>query len=205
LAISGITAAAAEAMTSQSHRTAKHGAQATIGVKRNGELGQILDAGSRHLTVYAFAGDRGAQSRCAGACATAWPPVTTTVRAKASGGARSAALATTRRAGGIKQVTYKGHPLYYFQGDRSAQTAAGQGLDAFGARWYAISPNGHVVTKTPAMQSATTPTTSTQSTTPAYGSTQTTGSPTTTTGSPTTTSPTTTAPTTTTGPPDEWS
>ncbi|HEX3804103.1 MAG TPA: hypothetical protein VHV75_14795 [Solirubrobacteraceae bacterium] len=208
--IGGITAAVAEGTTSHSHahRATQREAQAAVGVKRNGALGRILDAGSRHLTVYVFAADRGTKSRRGGACASAWPPVTTRAKPRASGGARSAALGTTRRAGGVKQVTYKGHPLYYFQGDRSAQAAAGQGLDAFGARWYVITPAGHAVTKTAATQSTSMPTTSgTQSTTPGYGSTQTTASPTTTTGTPTTTTPTSTDPTTTTspGPPDEWS
>lgn len=189
-AAGGATAAVAEAMSSQPHRAAKHTTQATVGVKRNATLGQILDAGSRHLTVYIFAGDRGTKSRCSGACASVWPAVTTVAKPKASGGARSAVLGTTRRSGGVKQVTYKGHPLYYFKGDRSSQTAAGQALDGFGARWYVITPAGHVVTTMP----------SSQSTTPTDGGTQTTGSPTTTTGSPTTT---TTTPTTTM--PDGWS
>jgi predicted lipoprotein with Yx(FWY)xxD motif len=203
LAVTGISAAAAEAMTSHSSRASAHVAQATIGVKDNGGLGQILDAGSRRLTVYVFAGDHGTKSNCSGACATAWPPVTTSVKPKATGGARSAELSTTRRSGGVRQVTYKGHPLYYFEGDRSAQSAAGQDVDAFGAHWYVITAAGRVITKKPSTQSTTTSTAGMQSTTPAYGSTQTSTEPTTTTGSQTTT--TSTDQTTTDTPPDEWS
>jgi predicted lipoprotein with Yx(FWY)xxD motif len=199
----GMTAAVAEAMTSHGQRATKQG-QTTIGVKQEATLGQILDAGSQHLSVYIFAGDSGTKSSCSGACAKAWPPVTTVAQPKASGGARSSDLTTVRRHGGVTQVTYRGHPLYYFEGDRTAKSAAGEDIDAFGARRYVISPSGRAVkrstsasaTGTPMPGAQTTPTTESQ-TTPA------TTTPTTTTGSQTT--PTNTTPTTTTPPPDEWS
>jgi hypothetical protein len=39
-----------------------------------------------------------------------------------------------------------GHPLYFFQGDQSAGQLNGQGLDAFGAKWFIVSPSGKSVT-----------------------------------------------------------
>ncbi len=55
-------------------------------------------------------------------------------------------LGTTARADGSKQVTYKGHPLYYFIADRSAGSTKGQGSDSFGAKWWLLTPSGTAIT-----------------------------------------------------------
>jgi hypothetical protein len=55
-------------------------------------------------------------------------------------------LGTITRSDGTKQVTYDGHPLYYFAGDSGAGTATGQGSDGFGAKWWLVSPAGADVT-----------------------------------------------------------
>ncbi|HEX4289718.1 MAG TPA: hypothetical protein VH021_12425 [Trebonia sp.] len=85
-------------------------------------------------------------SACTGACAGAWPPVTTTGTATASGSAKASDLGTITRSDGSKQVTYDGHPLYYFSGDSGAGTASGQGSDGFGAKWWLVAPTGSDVT-----------------------------------------------------------
>ena len=51
-------------------------------------------------------------------------------------------LGTITRSDGTKQVTYDGHPLYYFAGDSGAGMASGQGSDGFGAKWWLVSPAG---------------------------------------------------------------
>ena len=56
-------------------------------------------------------------------------------------------LGMTKRADGTTQVTYAGHPLYFFAGDSSSGAANGQGVDAFGAKWYVVAPNGAAITK----------------------------------------------------------
>jgi predicted lipoprotein with Yx(FWY)xxD motif len=119
---------------------------ATIGASSASGLGTILVVGGR--TVYLFQRDTGPHSTCSGACATNWPPVTTTGAAKTGGGATASMLGTTRRADGTTQVTYAGHPLYYYAGDSSAGQTNGQGLNAFGAKWYVMAPSGAAVTKT---------------------------------------------------------
>ena len=118
---------------------------ATISVAHNGTLGSILVAGPKGRTVYLFAADKGPASTCSGACAEVWPPVTTSGSPKATGGAVSANLGTITRSDGTKQVTYKGHPLYYYVGDPSSGDTSGQGIDSFGAPWYALSPSGSEV------------------------------------------------------------
>jgi len=51
----------------------------------------------------------------------------------------------TKRADGRRQVTYAGHPLYTFIGDRKPGQTAGEGLNNFGATWDAIAPNGRSI------------------------------------------------------------
>jgi hypothetical protein len=96
--------------------------------------------------VYLWVKDSGGMSACTGACAGAWPPVTTTGTATASGSAKASDLGTITRSDGSKQVTYDGHPLYYFSGDSGAGTASGQGSDGFGAKWWLVAPTGSDVT-----------------------------------------------------------
>jgi predicted lipoprotein with Yx(FWY)xxD motif len=111
-------------------------------------LGKILTAdGGRSL--YLFAKDTGPKSMCSGACAQNWPPFTATKAPKVSGGASSSQIKLVRRSDGKMQVTYNGHPLYFFSGDSSAGQTSGQGVNAFGALWWAVSPAGSKVVAKP--------------------------------------------------------
>ena len=96
--------------------------------------------------VYLWVKDTGSTSNCTGACAGAWPPVMATGTVTAAGSAKSSDLGTTARSDGSKQVTYDGHPLYYFSGDSGPGTATGQGSDGFGAKWWLVAPSGSDVT-----------------------------------------------------------
>jgi predicted lipoprotein with Yx(FWY)xxD motif len=107
--------------------------------------GTFLVTGSGRA-VYLWVKDTGDMSNCNGACAGAWPPVTTTGSATASGGAKASDLGTITRSDGSKQVTYDGHPLYYFSGDSGPGTATGQGSDGFGSKWWLVAPTGSDVT-----------------------------------------------------------
>ena len=105
-------------------------------------LGQILvDAKGR--TVYLFLADSGTTSACNSAsCVQNWPPVLTTGAPQAGPGASASLLGTTTRADGTTEVTYASHPLYYFIADKQPGQVTGQGIDAFGAPWYVVSPSG---------------------------------------------------------------
>jgi predicted lipoprotein with Yx(FWY)xxD motif len=96
--------------------------------------------------IYLWVKDTGDMSQCSGACAGAWPPVTATGSVTAAGSAKPSDLGTITRSDGTKQVTYDGHPLYFFSGDPGAGTATGQGSDAFGAKWWLVAPTGSDVT-----------------------------------------------------------
>jgi predicted lipoprotein with Yx(FWY)xxD motif len=117
----------------------------TVITTAKSSAGTVL-ANSSGRAVYLWVKDTGDMSNCNGACAGAWPPVTTTGTATASGGATASEIGTITRSDGTKQVTYDGHPLYYFSGDSGPGTASGQGSDAFGAKWWLVTPTGSDVT-----------------------------------------------------------
>src|SRR6266545_3262777 len=118
---------------------------ATVAV-RSSKLGKILVDGSGR-TLYLFEKDKGTTSSCYGACAGAWPPYTTPAAPQAGGGATASLLGTTTRTDGTTQVTYKDHPLYYFVGDKQPGEVTGEGVNAFGAKWYVLAPSGNKIDK----------------------------------------------------------
>lgn len=108
-------------------------------------LGDIM-AGMNSMTLYIFEADTSGDSTCYGQCTTFWPPLLVASGTTLTGQGVSATLGTTQRTDGTFQLTSNGRPLYYYSGDHSAGDANGQGLNAFGALWYAVSPSGDVVT-----------------------------------------------------------
>lgn len=105
-------------------------------------LGTILvDANGR--TVYLFLADSGTTSNCnSSGCVQYWPPVLTKGAPQAGPGATASLLGTTTRKDGTVEVTYAGHPLYYFISDTAPGQVTGQGINSFGAPWYVVSPSG---------------------------------------------------------------
>ena len=97
--------------------------------------------------LYLFDADKSGKSACSGACAKVWPPLTTTSKPTAGGGAVSADLGTITRSDGTKQVTYKGHPLYYYAADTGPGQTTGQGSNNFGAKWWLVAPSGAAITQ----------------------------------------------------------
>lgn len=116
----------------------------------NGDLGSFLTDGSGK-SLYLFTTDTSGMSTCKGACATTWPPLTSTDMPKADSGVTANKLATIKRDDGTMQVTYNGHPLYYYSGDAKAGDTKGQGV---GAKWYVLSPAGDGIMKATAAPSS---------------------------------------------------
>ena len=104
-------------------------------------LGGIL-VDSKGITLYDFVKDKGGSSSCYGACAALWPPLITKGKPHAGQGLRASLLGTTKRKDGKLEVTYKGHPLYYFVSDRKPGQTTGQGVNQFGGPWWVLSPAG---------------------------------------------------------------
>jgi predicted lipoprotein with Yx(FWY)xxD motif len=112
----------------------------------------LTDSSGRSL--YLFASDTSTKSTCSGACATAWPPLIAKGAPTAGTGATASDLATIARSDGTKQVSYDGHPLYYFSGDSAAGQTNGEGINGFGALWYLVAPTGQQITSLTAASSA---------------------------------------------------
>jgi predicted lipoprotein with Yx(FWY)xxD motif len=104
----------------------------------------LVDGAGRAL--YVFEADTGTTSTCSGPCAQVWPPLLAqTGSPGVAGGVQSALVATSVRADGTRQVTYNGHPLYYFAGDKAAGETKGQGIHNFGGGWYVVTPSGNKI------------------------------------------------------------
>jgi len=138
------TAAASPSPNPSPSPTASPAATGTTIAVAPSKLGQILVDG-KGMTVYLFVVDTGTTSNCYTSCATIWPPVLTTGAAQAGAGANASLLGTTTRTDGKTEVTYAGHPLYYFVQDKAAGDTTGQGINGFGGLWWVVSPSGAAI------------------------------------------------------------
>src|SRR5262245_23729096 len=141
IAIGALVATAAFALSAAG--SVKSGALVKVGPSN---LGRVL-VDSHGKTLYIWAHDKGTKSTCNGDCAEYWPPLLTNGRPVAAGGAKGTLLGTSRRSDGRIQVTYAGHPLYYFIKDRKPGQTTGEGLTGFGGRWDPVSAAGAAVRK----------------------------------------------------------
>jgi predicted lipoprotein with Yx(FWY)xxD motif len=128
------TAAAAPSSTASDSSLALETATGKAGIWLTNSAGRAL---------YVYTKDKGTTSECYGACATAWPPLTTTGKVTISGKyVVPKDLGLTTRTNGTKQVTYGGHPLYYFKGDTASGQTNGQ---AVGGIWFLVGPVANVM------------------------------------------------------------
>jgi predicted lipoprotein with Yx(FWY)xxD motif len=136
-------AAAVSALAAALALAAGTTARATVKVSSS-SLGRILVDG-KGITLYDFVKDKGKTSVCYGACAALWPPLLTTGKPIGGRGTKTSLLGTTKRKDGKLEVTYNGHPLYYFVTDRKAGQTTGQGVNQFGGPWWVLSPAGREI------------------------------------------------------------
>ena len=118
-----------------------------------GSSGSYLVGPNGHA-LYLWMGDSGGKSNCSGGCASAWPPLATKGAPTAGSGVTAADLGMIKRSDGTEQVTYKGHPLYYFSGDSGAGQTSGEGSSGFGAKWWLVSSAGSAITGSGAASSS---------------------------------------------------
>jgi predicted lipoprotein with Yx(FWY)xxD motif len=138
LAASALVAAIAAALALAGGTAAVSGAKVKIATS---SLGRIL-VDSKGITLYDFVKDKGTTSVCYRACAALWPPLITKAKPVGGPGVRASLLGTTKRKDGKLEVTYGGHPLYYFVTDRKPGQTTGQGVNQFGGPWWVLSPAG---------------------------------------------------------------
>jgi predicted lipoprotein with Yx(FWY)xxD motif len=159
-AVALLAAACGSSASSSSGSASRYGAPASsaaaAGNSASSSAGTVITTGtssagafltnSSGRAIYLFLADSKDKSACSGACAAAWPPVTATGQPTASGSVNAGDLGTITRSDGTKQVTYDGHPLYYFAGDTGPGMDHGQGVDGFGAKWWLVAPSGSSIT-----------------------------------------------------------
>ena len=113
---------------------------ATLSLRKTG-LGSVLVNAKGH-TVYLFAKDKNGKSACDGSCAKFWPALLSHGKPSVGAGLKASLVGTTKRSNGTRQVTYNRHPLYTYVLDKGAGQTKGEGLDDFGAHWYAVGTAG---------------------------------------------------------------
>lgn len=147
-ALAGGGAALGVALTGPGTPAAAPGVAATTTTTSTGIGAAALGPGTAlvdgaGLTLYLFEADTGTTSACTGACAQVWPPLLADGPTPGTtGAARAALVGSGVRADGSRQVTYHGHPLYHFAGDRAPGDVRGQGIHNFGGGWYVVTPDG---------------------------------------------------------------
>jgi predicted lipoprotein with Yx(FWY)xxD motif len=107
------------------------------------DYGTIL-ADGRGRALYLFTHDTN-KSRCYGQCATAWPPLLTKGEPKAVGKVKQDLLGTVKRTDGRRQVTYNGHPLYYYVSDTRPGQVGCQAVLEYGGYWYVVDRAGKAI------------------------------------------------------------
>jgi predicted lipoprotein with Yx(FWY)xxD motif len=159
----GSAAASSPSSAPAAGNSASASTTGTVISTQAGSAGAFLTAGSGRA-VYLWAADGMNMSACSGACAAVWPPVPATGTLTATGGAKASDLGTITRSDGTKQVTYDGHPLYYFVGDSAAGQTNGQASDNFGAKWWLVASSGAKITAADTAAAANAPAPSAPST-----------------------------------------
>jgi predicted lipoprotein with Yx(FWY)xxD motif len=104
------------------------------------EFGPML-YGADGQAIYLFDLESTPQPRCHDDCAAAWPPVLTTGAPVAGKGVQQQLLGTVERQDGTRQVTYAGHPLYFYAHEDPWQVLCHDFTD-FGGTWWVVQPDG---------------------------------------------------------------
>lgn len=149
-------ASTSAAATSSSISSSARASTTATGVKvatTKGAQGTYL-VGPSGRALYLWVADTSGTSSCSGACAKVWPPLITHGKPAAGSGVNAADLGTTTRTDGTMEVTYKGHPLYYYISDGAPGQTTGQGSDSFGAKWWLVAPSGQAITGSGSSSSA---------------------------------------------------
>jgi predicted lipoprotein with Yx(FWY)xxD motif len=154
LAAAGVAAvamSAAACSSSSSSESAGTGAPSSASASASGSAGSgaalksatingvSVVTNAQGFTLYSFAPDTATTSKCTGACAQIWPPVTT---AATAGQGVTGKLGTITRSDGSKQVTYDGHPLYTYTADSAPGQAKGNGVNIDGGVWHEVTASG---------------------------------------------------------------
>jgi len=140
LVVAGCGGSSGSSSTASTSSGGAKAADTTVALRKLNVGSALVDGAGR--TLYLFEADKTDKSTCNGACASLWPPDTVAAKPKAGAGVDAAKLGTTKRSDGELEVTYNGHPLYFYAPDTQPGQDAGQGLNQFGAKWYVVASSG---------------------------------------------------------------
>ncbi|MGH2844079.1 MAG: COG4315 family predicted lipoprotein, partial [Solirubrobacteraceae bacterium] len=118
--------------------------RATLATATVPGYGRVL-ATAAGRPVFLFTADPRGSSRCSGACASTWSPLTAHGRPVAGAGVSASLLSSFKRAGGTTQVLYNGHALYTHAGGSPGSYA---GMASDGGVWYLVSTSGAAIKTT---------------------------------------------------------
>lgn len=137
-----------EAMEAESTMSSEEAMEAGFAMSARGTRVKLVDsdygrviADGKGEAFYLFDKEERKKAECYGACAQVWPPVLTKGKPKAAKGVKQGLLGTTRRSNGKLQVTYTGHPLYYYVDD-SPGTILCHDVEEFSGLWLVVKPDG---------------------------------------------------------------
>ncbi len=91
--------------------------------------------------IYIWELEESTTAECYGDCAKAWPPVITNGLPRADAGVKNELLGTTKRTDGSTQVTYNGHPLYYYAHEQAGEVKC-HNISTHGGLWWVVQPSG---------------------------------------------------------------
>jgi predicted lipoprotein with Yx(FWY)xxD motif len=116
-------------------------AKGTIITTGQSEFGTML-FNEKKQAIYIWELEKSSKAECYGDCAEAWPPVLTEGNPQATGEVNGSLLGTTKRTDGGTQVTYNGHPLYYYAHERPGEVKC-HNVATHGGLWWVVQPNGN--------------------------------------------------------------
>lgn len=105
------------------------------------EFGTML-FNDKGQAIYIWELEESAKAECYEDCAKEWPPVLTDGAPRAAGSVRNEMLGTTQRTDGTTQVTYNGHPLYYYAHEKAGEVKC-HNISTHGGLWWVIQPSGN--------------------------------------------------------------
>jgi predicted lipoprotein with Yx(FWY)xxD motif len=112
----------------------------TVVTTGDSEFGVML-FDDRGQAIYLSDREKTSTPDCYDQCAAAWPPVITDGAPHAGGAANPTLLGTTQRTDGSVQVTYAGHPLYFYANEGPGEVLC-HNVFLNDGPWFVVTPQG---------------------------------------------------------------
>lgn len=128
-------------LAEESNEAEEQESTGTIITSGNSDFGTML-FNNVGQAIYIWELEESSTAECYSDCAKAWPPVLTTGEPRTMGDVNNKLLGTTKRTDGSTQVTYNGHPLYYYAHEKAGEVKC-HNVSTHGGLWWVIQPSGN--------------------------------------------------------------